>query len=94
MEWEATLTRAPKQTGELAVLRTNLGEEITLQHGRLLRSKVAASALTVEPMTGSAAWPEWTIAGPPRLSYVPPTDGAFARGRDDHLRCKRSPAAP
>jgi pimeloyl-ACP methyl ester carboxylesterase len=77
VEWEATLVRAPRATGELAVIRTNLGEEITLERGRMLRSKVAASGLTVEAMTGDVAWPAWTISGPPRLAYAPPSDAAF-----------------
>lgn len=77
VEWEAKLARAPKQAGELAVLRTNLGEEITIEGGRLLRSKVSASALSVEQMAGEITWPTWTIVGPPRLTYSPPTDGAF-----------------
>lgn len=77
VEWEATLLRAPSRTGELAILRTNLGEEITLQGGRLLRSKVTASALSIEAMTGEVAWPDWSIAGPPRLAYSLPPDAPF-----------------
>lgn len=77
VEWEAKLTRAPKRTGELAVLRTNLGEEITIAGGRLVRSKVTASALSIEPMSGEVAWPTWTLAGPPRLTYAPPPDAPF-----------------
>lgn len=77
VEWQATLARAPRAAGERAVLRTNLGEEITIEGGRLLQSKVAASGLEIEAMPGAVAWPEWSIEGPPRLVYAPPTDAAF-----------------
>jgi alpha-beta hydrolase superfamily lysophospholipase len=77
VEWEASLVRAPRKTGERAIIRTSLGEEITLEGGRLLRSRVAASGLEVVAMS-EVAWPAWTIAGPPRLRYEPPADGAFA----------------
>jgi len=77
VEWEATLVRAPRRTGELAILRTNLGEDITLENGRLVRSNVSASNLSIEQMRGEIAWPDWTISGPPRLTYSPPTDAPF-----------------
>jgi pimeloyl-ACP methyl ester carboxylesterase len=77
VEWEATLVRMPKKTGDRAIIRTNLGEEITLEAGRMLRSKVAASGLVVEAMEDAVTWPDWTITGPPRLTYTPPADGGF-----------------
>ncbi len=77
LEWEATLVRAPLHTGERAIIRTNLGEEITLEGGRLLRSKVAASGLVIEAMTDEVAWPEWEITGPSQLRYEAPTSARF-----------------
>lgn len=83
VEWEASLVRMPKAPGQRAVIRTNLGEEITIEGGRLVRSVVSASGLVVEPMNGEqgeqgeVAWPTWSIAGPPRLAYAPPTDARF-----------------
>jgi pimeloyl-ACP methyl ester carboxylesterase len=76
VEWEATLVRAPRKTGERTIIRTNLGEEITLEGGRMLRSTVAASGLSIEAMR-EASWPEWAVSGPPQLRYEPPTDAAF-----------------
>lgn len=76
VEWEATLVRAPLRAGDRAIIRTNLGEEITLEGGRMVQSKVAASGLVIEAMR-EAAWPEWTITGPPELRYEPPADARF-----------------
>jgi pimeloyl-ACP methyl ester carboxylesterase len=78
VEWEATLVRAPREAGDQAILRTNLGEEITLEGGRIVRSQVTASGLRVEAMQDEVIWPDFTITGPPRLRYTPPTDNAFA----------------
>lgn len=78
VEWEAELARAPARPGGLAVLRTNLGEEITLEEGRLVRTTVKASGLRIEAMTQAATWPEWTIEGPPKLGYTPPADAHFS----------------
>src|SRR5690606_39183464 len=77
VEWEATLARAPQEPGGRAVLRTNLGEELTLEHGRLLRSRVDAAGLDIEAMTGTVAWPDWEITGPPRLPYEPAATARF-----------------
>ena len=77
VEWEATVVRAPKQTGGLAKIRTNLGETITVENGRLLRSEVRESGLIVESMPGVAKWPKWTIEGPPTLTYEQSGGGTF-----------------
>lgn len=77
VEWEATVVRAPKQTGGVAKIRTNLGETITLENGRLLRSEVRESGLIVESMAGVAKWPKWAIEGPPTLTYEQSGDGGF-----------------
>ncbi|MCX4245163.1 alpha/beta hydrolase family protein [Paraliomyxa miuraensis] len=79
VEWEASLVRAPRRSGERAVIRTNLGEEITIEHGRLLRSAVAASGLEIEAIKGEVTWPDWVITGPPRLRYEPAADARFGR---------------
>lgn len=79
LEWEATLTQPPKTTGGKAVIRTNLGEEITLSGGRLLRTEVSASGLRVDVSTEPAKWPTWTIEGPPSLRYEPPADARFGQ---------------
>ncbi|MCA9648795.1 MAG: alpha/beta hydrolase [Myxococcales bacterium] len=75
VEWEATLLQAPRRTGEEAVIRTNLGEEITLAGGRLLQSRVADSRLLVKAV--SARWPSWTIEPPSTPSYEQ-ADASFA----------------
>ncbi|MCA9712173.1 MAG: alpha/beta fold hydrolase, partial [Myxococcales bacterium] len=77
VEWEATLTRAPKAVGGQAVLRTNLGEEIVLEGGRLVRAVVSASDLRIEALRGEVEWPSWTIEGPPTLRYEPPAQARF-----------------
>ncbi len=79
VEWEASLVRAPAQTGGRAILRTNLGEEITFEGGRLVRTTVSASGLRVDAVPGPKAhWPAWTIEGPPTLEYAPPDDARFS----------------
>lgn len=76
VEWEAELVRAPRSTGEEAVIRTSLGEEIVVAGGRLLRSRVADSRLVIEPMD-DAAWPTWALEEPLTLSYEAPSGAAF-----------------
>ncbi len=76
VEWEAQLVQAPIRTGGTAVLRTNLGEEITVEDGRMVGSRVAASGLTVRAMTSSVQWPTWSIAEPKSLAYTPSAAGA------------------
>lgn len=76
VEWEAELVRAPRRTGEEAVIRTNLGEEITVAGGRLLRSRVADARLMVTALD-SPTWPDWSIEAPPTLSYQPAADAPF-----------------
>jgi len=79
VEWEASVVQAPSQTGGRAVLRTNLGEEITVEGGRMIRTTVSASGLRVDAVPGpKAQWPAWTIEGPPTLEYTPADDARFS----------------
>ncbi len=77
VEWEATLVDAPAKTGGTARLRTNLGEEITIEAGRMVSSKVAASRLTVESLEGAVPWPQWSIEEATTLSYAQAPSGGF-----------------
>lgn len=79
VEWEAEIVRAPQEPGGRAVIRTSLGEEITLVGGRMVRNEVTASKLVVTPMTGDVQWPQWTIEAPVVPSYDAVADGYSVR---------------
>lgn len=79
VEWEAEVLRSPKRTGGQTVIRTSLGEEITLEDGRMLRNEVSASQLVVKAMEGTVEWPTWTVVEPEVLRYEPQPAASFER---------------
>ena len=72
-EWEADVE--DHREGR-TVLRTSLGEKITLQGGRLVRVEVEEDNLEVLP-DEDGAWPTWSIAGPEELTYSMQPDASF-----------------
>lgn len=73
-EWSATV-RADADNPGAALIETNLGERIEWRAGRIER--IVIDAETVEVVPSKAAFPEWTVLPPPRLSYQPPANANF-----------------
>jgi pimeloyl-ACP methyl ester carboxylesterase len=57
---------------------TNLGEQVQLREGRIVRIDVEASDLLIAAVE-DVVWPEWTVRGPRKLDYAPPPGAAFTR---------------
>lgn len=64
--------------GEQVVVRTNLGEEITLSDGLISEVRVEATGLEIIALK-DASWPPWVLKRPVRLSYTEPPDAKFTR---------------
>jgi len=63
--------------GGQATIRTNLGERITLEGGRLLALEAEGAAQRVVPER-VPSWPEWSIEAPEQLVYTPPPNATFS----------------
>ncbi|HEY8376686.1 MAG TPA: alpha/beta fold hydrolase, partial [Nannocystis sp.] len=78
-EWSATLTILDPAAPGIAVIKTNLGEQIHLRDGRIERIAIDADGVEIVAQTRGVTWPAWEIAGPPVLSYSPPPNATFTR---------------
>lgn len=74
LDWDADVHRR----GDDIVVRTSLGETITLREGRLVEIVVPSSELRVDIDT-AVAWPSWTLALPPKPVYEPSSNRFTAR---------------
>lgn len=75
--WSAQVERAPSEVGGEATIRTNLGERITIQGGRLLALEAEGAAQRVVP-DPVPKWPDWSVEAPKKLTYTPPPDATFS----------------
>jgi len=78
-DWSARLTITDADPPIVALVTTNLGEQIHLQGGRIERIEVSADDLEVIVPARPIAWPTWTIEAPPTLAYSLPADATFTR---------------
>lgn len=73
--WEASVV---ERRGDTVVVRTSLGEEVTLADGRILRIEVPADDLVVEPVPAQdAEFPAWTVDVAAPLVYRVPQGAGF-----------------
>lgn len=73
VDWEGEVRRS----GDRLLIKTNLGEDIELEQGRLRSVEVTASELLV--IATDDPWPTWSIEVTPLPTYQPPADATFTR---------------
>lgn len=78
-DWSAKVTIPSAEVPGVAIVTTNLGEQIHLRDGRIERVEVSADDLQIVVPAKPVAWPTWTIEPPATLAYGPPADATFTR---------------
>ena len=78
-DWSAKVTIPSAEVPGVAVITSNLGEQIHLRDGRIERVEVSADDLQIVVPAKPPAWPAWSIDPPATLAYSPPADATFTR---------------
>jgi pimeloyl-ACP methyl ester carboxylesterase len=79
LPWEGELLTIPSSPGDPYQIRTSLGEEVTLEGGRIVQIEAKGAGQKIVAAEDRPTWPEFRIEGPRRLSYAPPEGAAFVR---------------